>query len=327
MRHFRASRHRLPRAASLALALALGACAPIQPMQTDEERMRAALAEQARQEKRPSRLCPAEPGSPFAFRKKVVMLSMPLARPLEGADLPGITTSWPQALQQRLQDTDRLLVRDGSAFLIDPAGDVRRQVVQLARRFDAQFVIAGRIDALGVLRGRIDLGPLRPIPQPFDDLRVIETTLAIHDGLTGALVRELHHRTEIRGQVDNRSAHAMQGDFFHTPLGQSIATLLTRQSEDVEDELACLPMMARVVHTQGHLLHINAGFTSNLELGSRLRLFQRQPGPAGPDGEGQWIEKPYGELVVTQIQPESAIGHLDSSLRPDPQASLYVRAW
>ena len=289
--------------------------------QREAERRAAQLAEQQRQAARPVALCRAEPGSPFAFRKKVLFLSMPVARPFEAVDLPDLPVAWSQALQQRVQVSDRFLIRDGSRYHLDPNRDTRQQIIELAQRFDAQFVVAGSIVGAHGSRGRFELGPFATLPNPAANQRVIDTELRVYDGLNGTLLQQVTHREEILGRIDNPGRATLRGDFFQTPLGEAMERLIDLQGETVEDELACLPMQARIVHTEDYRLEIDAGFTSNLAPGDRLRIVQRR----GPPGSGR--ETGVGELVINEVFPESAVGHISSDQRPDWRFGGWVRAW
>ncbi len=51
----------------------------------DEEKTSAAKAQQARQAMRPSSVCSPLQGNPFAMRKKVLVLALPVQKPLEAA--------------------------------------------------------------------------------------------------------------------------------------------------------------------------------------------------------------------------------------------------
>jgi hypothetical protein len=273
-------------------------------------------AEQTRQAARLTSVCGAQPGTPFAFRKKVLVLSMPLARPSDATDLPDLSAVWSRALQKRLRASDRFLVRDGSAYYLDPEGDVRARVMAVAERFDAQFVVAGRIVAVGTKRAGIELGRFATLPLPFADQRVIETELQVFDGHSGAQLNQLAHDAEVSGRVESEGQRILQGDFSDTSLGKTIAGLVERQGEGVEDELACLPMQARIVQAQAKEVRIDAGFTSNLAPGDRLRIYQRRGG----------AEQAYGELAIKKVFPESAIGSLEGEA-PDWRFNAYVRAW
>jgi len=319
--------HGFARLRGLALVVAgalLAGCVALPVSKQGEEPAQADRVEQARQAARPSALCSAQPGSPFAFRKKVLVLALPVQRPFEVAYLPDLAVSWSGALQQRLQGTDRFLIRNGSTHYLNPADNVRKQIVDLAQQFDAQFVIAGRITSLDKQPGRIELGPLGAIEQPFGERRLIETELEVFDGHSGTRLKQLAYNTEVQGAVENRGSGTLRGDFFRTPLGEAVAKMLDRQTEDIADELACLPMQARIVSIRSHEVHIDAGFTSNLKSGDQLRVLQRV-GFSGGDG-GQ-ADRSVGNLIIKQVFPESAVGYLEGDAPPDWRFNGFVRAW
>ncbi|NMG47162.1 hypothetical protein GO613_03485 [Azoarcus communis] len=301
----------------------LTACASLPSPQNEEARRQAELAEQARQAARPSSLCAADPGSPFALRKKVLVLGLPVSRPLQAADLPGLSSTWSRELQRRLRTSDRFLLRDGSSLALNPAEDTHQQIRTLARQFDVQFIVAGEVNDLSVQRGRIDLGPFKPIPQPFADRRTLSAVLDIYDGFSGTLIRQLTHHDAIKGRVDGNTLASNP----ESPLGAGIDTLISRQFDDVVDELACLPMQARLLPAAPGKLQINAGSSSNVEPGQRLRVFLHEPTPVVTGSPPTWQERPLGEFVVSHVYPEHAIGQIDFPIQPELRASAYVRAW
>lgn len=297
-------------------SVAFTGCGMLPAAQPKAEQPPPPPVQQTPQPQRLTSVCSAQPGTPFAFRKKVVVLAMPLARPSDAADLPDLSVVWSRALQKRLRASDRFLVRDGSAYYLDPAGDVRARVIAVAERFDAQFVVAGRIAAVGIKRAGIALGRFATLPLPFSDQRVIEAELQVFDGHTGAQLNQLAQDAEVSGKVESEGQRILQGDLSDTSLGKTIAGLVNRQGEGVEDELACLPLQARIVQGQAKEVNIDAGFTSNLAPGDRLRIYQRRDG----------AEQAYGELVIKKVFPESAIGSLEGEA-PDWRFNAYVRAW
>lgn len=299
-------------------AIVLAGCTQLPMPTAEEDRVRAELAERERQAARPASLCSPTPGTPFAFRKKVLLLSVPLEHLLEAPDLPGLGTTWSVELQQRLRSTDRFIVRDGRNFGIDAQADVRKQIIALGERFDAQFVVTGRIRTAGIQPGRIDLGPLKPIPLPMSDQRSIETVLEIYDTHTGTVVSRLSHAASVSGKVLARGNGSFDEAFFQTPIGEALDKALKQQAEDIEDQLACLPMQARITRTRLHEIFIDAGFTSNLNPGDRLRVLQR---------DEYNVERGYGDLVIKQVFPETALGYLDGGDRPNWKFNGFVRAW
>ncbi len=273
---------------------------------------------------RPSVVCSPLQGNPFAMRKKLLVLGMPVQHPLEATDLPDVDSAWSRALQQRLHTTDRYLMRDGSSHFLAAQENVRKEIIALAKKFDAQIVIAGLFTSLGTQSGRIPLGQLGSIPRPFGDQRVIEIELDVYDGHSGTRLKRLRNETQVTGEVTNQGITPLRGGFFLTPLGQAMSGLLDRQVADIEDELACLPLQARIVHAKSRDVQIDAGFTSNIRIGDVLRVFQ----PAGiPVGEGGQMEKAVGNLEIKDVYPESAAGLFIGDPLPDWGFSAYIRAW
>ena len=311
-----------PLLVALGSALSLSACISLPPIMDEEARVRAAVAEQNRQAQRPSTLCAAQPGSPFAFRKKVLVLNFPVANPREAADLPGLPGAWSRALQQRLAASDRFILRDGSQHRIDPNDpDPRSQIIALARQFDAQIVVAGQIERLNISEKQLRIGAYKPIPLPGDDQRDLSAQLEIFDGLSGTPIKRALSSHTAKGDIVRHTPTPLASPFDDSDLGKALTQLLHEQGELVEDELACLPMQARILRAQLHEVHIDAGFTSQLKPGDRLKVFQN------PGGSDQRSEKMYGDLLIKQVFPETAIGILDGGERPDWRFNGFVRAW
>jgi hypothetical protein len=284
----------------------------------------AAKAEEARQAMRPSTVCGPQHGNPFALRKKVLVLALPVQKPFDAIDLPGLATAWSSALQQRMQKSDRYLIRNGGNHAINPHDNLRQQISTLAQQFDAQIVVAGQITNLGIHQSRIGLGSLGSLPRPFGDIRVIETELDIYDGQTGTRLNRLNHTTEIKGDVKNTSGSTLRGGFFQIPLGVAVDALLNKQVEDLQDEIACLPLQARIVLTTQKEVHIDVGYTSNIKPDDRLRILQRE---GFPSSEGLQSEKSVGHLVIKKVYPETAVGQVESENQPDWKLNGFVRAW
>lgn len=299
-------------------ALVLAGCAQLPMPTAEEDRIRAELAEKERQAARPASLCTPTPGTPFAFRKKVLLLSVPLEHPLEAPDLPGLGAAWSAELQKRLRSTDRFIIRDGRGFVVDANADARKQAIALGERFDAQFVVTGRIKTAAVRSGQIDLGPFKPIPLPMSDQRSIESVVEIYDAHTGTVIGQVSHAASVNGKVLARGDGSFDATFFQSPIGKALDEQLKRQAEDIEDQLACLPMQARITRTRLHEVFIDAGFTSNLNPGDRLRVMQR---------DEYNVERGYGDLVIKQVFPETALGYLDGGDRPNWKFNGFVRAW
>jgi hypothetical protein len=94
--------------------------------------------------------------------------------------------------------------------------------------------------------------------------------------------------------------------------------------EDLQDELACLPLQARIVLTAQKEVHIDVGYASNMKPGDRLRILQRE---GFPSSEGGQSEKNVGYLLIKQVFPETSIGQVEGEETPDWRLNGFVRAW
>jgi len=277
---------------------------------------------------RPAELCPANPGTPFAHKKKLALLSLNLPSPRDAQDLPGISAAWSLALQSKLRQTDRFLLIDASTHTLDPGTPDTAQILGLAARTGAQFVVTGTITDLSIERNRIKLGGLFEIPRGDGDRRRLAATLRVYDGFSGNVMQRIDLHAEFSGEVMNPSHPTLSGRFFETNLGAAFARLLNDQASALEDTLACLPMMARVLRGQRNEVVIDAGFSSGLQPGDRLKVFQRASSPTLP---GTTIhtatESKVAELALERVLPETSIGRIDSGITPDWVFGGFVRSW
>jgi hypothetical protein len=311
--------------ALVAVSAMLAACATWPSLKTTQAKPeRAEPSMKPEQNNRPSALCSDKQGNPFALRKKVLVLALPVQNLSEATDLPDLAMAWSVALQQRLQSSERYLIRDGSRFVLDPAGDLRAQITNLARSFDAQIVISGQITSTKAQSGKLRVGSVGSIPLPFGDKRVIETVLEIYEGPTSVRLARIDNHVEASGEVINQGGAPFTGNFYGTALGKATAELLDQQAESIKDELACLPLQANIVRTQDGEARLDAGFSSHIKTGDIFRVFQHQGVPAE---DGSQVEKAFGSLVINQVFPESAIGHFEGSEQPDWRYSVIVRPW
>ena len=304
---------------TLAGAMLASACATL-PTQPDQAA--AVAAEQARQAARPSSLCTAETSLAFGYRKKLLVLHFPVERPSDATDLPELGHAWSRTLQDHLAQTDRFLLRDGSAFQLDPGRNIREQITDFAERFDAQFIVTGRIVNIQHVPGKTRIGSSITIHNALANRRAIETELQIYDAHSGTPIGQpQRHTRQLIGPTQNLSNSRMLGSLADTPLGETMLEILQSQSEHIEDELACLPLQARIIRTQQHEVLIDAGFTSHLAPGDRLRVIQRR------SDLDQRSERAYGELVLQHVYPETAIGRIEGERPTDWRFGGRVRAW
>jgi len=321
-------------------AVWLVGCASMPGLQDDAARVRAEAeraTEAARQAARPATQCAAKPGTPFAYRKKVLLLAAQVRNPGELPELPGLGAVWGQALSEGLRAGTRLLIHDGGGYRIDAGSwrSRREQVRELADRFGVQFVVAVALAAGPRIEHRLRFDSAREFMRSLvdrDDRRALLIETEVYDR-RGVLIEQMsrHARTPVESGRNARAVPLAAG-WLETEAGGALRPALRRQIEDIEDALACLPLEARLVRVDWRDLHIDAGFTSGLAQGDRLRLYRRLGWTLSPQGDAQWQEEAYGQLVLKTVYPETAIGAWEGGERqvdPHPGHGFHgvVRAW
>ncbi len=247
------------------------------------------------------------------YRKRVAALQFAIENPRQVSDLAGIERAWPRALLRALAQSGHYLTVDGSDYLLHGdtlAGSDPGAVAALAERLGVQFLVAGTIRDLGFsgtwLRRRRD----------------IETELFVFDGLSGALLAR--HRISERvpaaaplpAGLTPFSLPAFQGH----PVGRALLQVLERQRELVHRDLAPLPFTARVVAVEGDTVTFDAGSTAAVQPGDLLMTYRLDPQPLRGlnDRFLGYRETPVAALTVRQVQPQFALGELES-----PQVRLH----
>jgi len=264
--------------------------------------------------------CSPEQGAPFSYRKKVAVLAADVRNPLDANDLPALDAAWSEALQQRLSDSDRLLVVDAKDQHLHLGERQRDWIIALANRLDVQFVIAVQFHNLHVSRSQLGSGNYA-IKLPRAQ-RQIDAELLIFDGYSGVQLASFSHSAYAKGLEQGliNPAHQplLKGAFFDAPIGQAMASVLASQVEDGLNQLACLPLMARILKVAGGDIHIGTRGASLVRPGDTLQLFRRS-GAA---------ENHLGAVEIIRVFPESAIArYRGEGDAPRFSQGLLVRAW
>lgn len=314
----------------MVIALLLGGCIK-RPIMPPPERVEP--APEASLVPVPRELCSAEQGAAYGYLKRTTLVGFVVDSPMQAVDLKGIESAYPRELLRRLNLEQRLILSERSDIRLashslgllgerDRGAD--RQVVQLAEEVGSQFVISGHL---------FDL-----TPSYHDDVimtalkwpkRQLGVEIVVYDGYSGVVLARHHYREEVEGEVDMRPYLPFQGQFFATEYGQAFERVLRRQVEDIVNDLACLPMQARIIKIDGKQLHIDAGTASLLRPGGQLVVMRQRV--EGFDLRGRPFEqqRPYGKLVLQRLYPDTAVGELvlEGGRVEELRPSDIVRAW
>ena len=95
-------------------------------------------------------------------------------------------------------------------------------------------------------------------------------------------------------------------------------SVLDSQVEAGLGQLACLPLMARVLKVTGHDIHIGMSGASLVRPGDKLQMFRRSG----------TTETRLGPVEIVRIFPESMVGiYRGEGDAPRYSQGLLVRAW
>ena len=264
--------------------------------------------------------CDPEQGAPFSYRKKVAVLATELLQPQDAGDLPGLTARWSELLQQRLNESGRLLVVNASDQHLHSGPLQQEWIVALANRLDVQFVVAVRFHNLHTSRNQFGVGRYT-IPS-LRMRRQVDAELMIFDGLYGTQIASVFYATQAEGSesevINLARSPLLRGAFITTPLGEALNSVLNAEVEQGLKKLACLPLMARVTKVVGDSLYISTSGAALIRPGDILQLFRLS---------GQ-IESRLGAVEVIKVFPESAVAvYKGEGGAPKYSEGLRVRAW
>ncbi|OWY39984.1 hypothetical protein CEK28_04390 [Xenophilus sp. AP218F] len=291
--------------------------------------------------------CGMPPGR--ALRRKLVTTYFDVARPAEASDMPALATDLPTELARRLQRNSMLAVRDANAISVladarvsEPAagGEIASE---LGQREDVQFVVAGRVLSTSVTgkgvrgsyfesnntsqQGAFYNGPFSgmfgvgvkyvPIERQFD------MEVWIYDGLTGALLATRRVGDVVKGQVAAGATPQpfATAAFWQTDYGKMIDRLMDSAARQIGEVVACIPFSARVVKVEGgRRVYLNAGLLDGLAVGDKLLLYRRVSAQRVRDLiSGRELGVPEalnGDVTITQVQPNFAIGQVTAGSQP-----------
>ncbi|HTD07230.1 flagella assembly protein FlgT middle domain-containing protein [Undibacterium sp.] len=256
--------------------------------------------------------------APLSYKKKIVASAFNIDEPGQVEDINDIANGFPRELLGRLQRSGKFLVRKADSFL---GSGVRgetpslKMIRQLADANDSQFVLSGTVRSAEMSVERKYLGLWNT------DLRDIEVELTIYDGNTGSLIAT--HRLEQRVQKNvliGREKTFGSKNFFSTSLGKAIDEMLNRMAEQVDADVAGIPLSAKVLRVNNGQILLDAGAASAIAVGDVLsvyRLKNEMPLTTAQQVVFGASEVRAGTVSIAQVQPLFSIGELSEDARTD----------
>jgi hypothetical protein len=190
--------------------------------------------------------------------------------------------------------------------------------LQQAEQFNVQYLISGVIRSMALQH------PVQPRePNLFVDLydragfggqdsnRYFELDLFIHDAFTGVLVAQKRYQMQGKWELDPHIRTGFDSPpFWQQEYGQKMRALIRTISNDIQLQLGCEPLRARITRSRDDLLWIDAGSDSGLQPGDKLRVYRRVTRYDRENRPYFELEATGVELTLEQVQATLARGHL-----------------
>lgn len=270
--------------------------------------------------------CEPVSGSPFAYRKALLVAGT-IGVPDMARDLPGLAILTSQRLQSHLDASERFKVTATHDSSFESMGEsTAARVRQLGREYDSQFIVKLELEDLTLLSPVGWFGKL--IGDSSHSKRNVLMSLYIYDVEYGTLFHTQRYQRTVSGNVVGfpGNGRTVGAPWFNTNLGQQIDGVLKEMSQQINEQLACVPFSAEVTSVRGADIHINAGYLHGLRTGDTLRIYRRTdlliPDEMQEPGEDE------GWITVGTVFPDHSIAFASDKMSVSgPDKGDVVRAW
>ena len=267
------------------------------------------------------------------YKKTVALLRYKDLSPGQATEFYGLEQLLSTRLKQYLEQRDRyhLVTSDEyqlASLTINTLGmaseEIEGQIRQVSREKDAQFVITAHIIDKAHIEnhGRsTESWPTKAkklLAKPFaSKRRGLSTQIAIYDGASGAKLNQFNYFHQIKGSVLFKERDVFMNSIENSDYGKIIHTTLSQQANDIDANLACLPLMARVINTEGEKIYLSAGMETRINAGENLKILKNRHISTMENGKelNQVIE--IADVLVTDVFPRFSIAvHKEPHLSP-----------
>jgi hypothetical protein len=249
------------------------------------------------------------------FRRKVAVTQFRVSDRRHIRDLPNVEIDMGKDLVRRLQVNENFYAVDATEYLLpessDPYtafGETEGQlIVDLANRLGVQFIVTGTIRDLSVTK------------HPFwTQVRHAEIEIMVLDGISGTLVsRHRSNGSVWEGRLFDfpTTQPSMNDKFYAAPVGFEVNRILDQLTGQAAVDMRRLPFTARVIQARGKRVQFDVGASSLIKVGDVLMTYRQAKEPVMSAMGQQFLgyeETPAAALVVKQVQPQFAVGELES---------------
>lgn len=202
------------------------------------------------------------------------------------------------------------------------ATSVQDQVHELARKADAQYVLA--ITALDVSVDRPDRG--LAFWRDSSPQRAFAIRIRVFNGMTAKLILDTTRATKADWPMDRfASTDVYSAAFWQSSYGKAITTSLESAISEVNELLICEEAVGRVLNVASNTLQINLGEEHRVKRGDSLILYQTRQ-LIDPFGQAyrQHILHPTPMVVSDVFASTATVTSADGSLLANIQPNDFV---
>jgi len=277
------------------------------------------------------------------YQKSVAITAFPLLQPAQAnlGDLSNIQTEFSAQITTLLNQNSNLRALNAGRLSVHKAAQQAptRQlssgalttVLDHTRQLDVQYIVSGVIRDIS-MHDPSTTAVKRNILVDFYNqqdyrskrhLRTLALDLYVHDGFSGALLFNKQYVTAGRwNQAPEARIGFGSAAFWQQDYGKQSKILLQQISNDLDDELRCMPFSAKITRSDGQYLWFNAGAMVGIEAGDKLTVYRKSSFYTDDMRSHVQLTNTRKTLTVTEVQPMFAIGKLSNdgavyNIQPD----------
>ena len=269
--------------------------------------------------------CSPDAGSPFHFRKSILVAGT-IGLPVLARDLPGLSTVTSMRLQAHLEALDHFNVAamHNSSFNSSSPGAAAR-IRELGRNYASQFVVKVDIEDFSIT----STGGLLSKLFGRNKERNIVLRLSVFDTEHGVPFYSQQYEETVTGDVVGfrGNGNSVTTSWFETDVGKQVDEMLKAMSTQIDENLACVPFSTQVTSVKEDELKIAAGYRQGIRPGETLRVY-----PTGslfePDGSQSLVNNKVW-IKVKSVFPNYSLASVSEGMVNIESLSTgdIVRAW
>ncbi|WP_231890742.1 flagella assembly protein FlgT middle domain-containing protein [Methylomonas koyamae] len=276
------------------------------------------------------------------YRKKIVATGFPImnAEQVSSSESQDLFSGIPREINNRLMETGDFIGRnltnavlysrpDIAPEILPTTGSAESVIVNVARQYNAQFVLSGvirgfRTESTEYVRGTGVLAEIKSMARDFIGRRSIDFDVFVHDGFSGALLFQQRYSASILGDVSLPNGYNVGSERFNdTPSGHKISELIQQASEDLHRLFGCYPFTTRVLESVNNRIVIAAGAQDKIRMGDKLMVYSA----AGIAPNGRGLSDQVGILTINEVSANTAAGSLDSGAQGIVRPGDWVKSF